>query len=328
MKKYINTYESITSIQSVFVAWRGFKKGKMRQGDVAQFAMRLMDNPFVLQRDLETHTYRHRPYKAFTISDPKPRNIHKASVCDRIVHHLIYQALYPYFDVHFIHDSYSCRDNKGTHRALNRFRAFGRIVSQNNTKTCWILKCDIKKFFASIDHAISKAILAKHIEDQNILALIANVIDSFETPNRLGVGLPLGNLTSQLLVNIYMNEFDQYVRQELKQKRYIRYADDFVFFSQERVHLNDLLPRINDFLVDKLKLTLHPGKVFIKTLASGVDFLGWVHFPSHRVLRTTTKKRIFKRLAEEPSDMVMQSYRGLFSHGNAHKLSELLKPVN
>lgn len=115
-----------------------------------------------------------------------------------------------------------------------------------------------------------------------------------------GVGLPLGNLTSQLLINIYMNEFDQFVKRELKAKHYIRYADDFVIFHESKEHLQNLIPQISEFLAWKLKLSLHPHKVSIKTLASGVDFLGWVHFPHHQVLRTTTKKRVFKKTRTEP----------------------------
>ena len=134
-------------------------------------------------------------------------------------------------------------------------------------------------------------------------------------------GLPLGNLTSQLLVNIYMNEFDQYVKHKLKAKYYIRYADDFVIFSHNKQWLTEILRYIEVFLCDRLNLELHPNKVFIKTLASGVDFLGWVHFPDHRVLRTATKWRMFRRLRKEAvSENVRQSYLGLLKHGNARKL--------
>ena len=120
-------------------------------------------------------------YLAFNISDPKPRNIHKASVRDRLVHHAIYRILYPFFDRTFINDSYSCRLNKGTHKALNRFRDFGRKVSQNNTKTCWILKGDIKKCFASIDHQVLLDILVQSIPDKDILWLLREIIESFSS---------------------------------------------------------------------------------------------------------------------------------------------------
>lgn len=321
MKKFTGTYENIISIEHLLAAWHGFARGKKYHEDVTAFQARLMENLLVLRDDLRSKTYRHGPYWAFVVSDPKRRDIHKAPVRDRVLHHLLYQALYPYFDTQFIHDSYSCRLEKGTHRALDRFRALGWKVSKNDTRTCWVLKCDIRKFFANIDHAILKEILARHIEDTDILALFTHVIDSFKTESSKAVGLPLGNLTSQLLVNIYMNEFDQFVKRQLKAKHYIRYADDFVFLHENRAYLENLIPKIERFLSDELKLSLHPDKVSIKTLASGIDFLGWVHFPKHRVLRTTTKRRMFRRIGEsEWNEATMISYRGLLAHGHTSKM--------
>lgn len=248
-----------------------------------------MDNLYQLHSDLQTKIYTHGQYVHFTIIDPKKRDIHKSNVRDRIVHHMLYHALYPYFDTKFIHDSYSCRINKGTHRALDRFKEFSKKCSRNNAKTCWVLKCDIRKFFASIDHTILKQILRSHIDDTDTFALLENIIDSFCSfpPLRRGGGipsvaeddggmnrrgLPLGNLTSQLLVNVYMNTFDQFVKHRLKQKYYIRYADDFIFLSDSKNELEELLPWVRKFLWEQLRLELHPDKVFIKTVASGVDF--------------------------------------------------------
>ena len=120
-----------------------------------------------------------------------------------------------------------------------------------------------------------------------------------------------------------MNEFDQYAKHTLKAKYYIRYADDFVVLSRDRKWLEDMLPRISDFLQDELRLTLHPNKVSIGTIAAGVDFLGWVHFTDHRVLRTTTKRRMLKRVQGlEEESPVVQSYFGMLKHGNAKKLSK------
>jgi retron-type reverse transcriptase len=280
-----------------------------------------MSNIIALHIDLVNKTYVHRGYHAFNISDPKPRNIHKASVRDRLLHYAIYRILYFFFDQTFIADSYSCRMRKGTHKALKRFKTFSYKVSKNHTKTVWILKCDIRKFFASIDQNILLEILAKYIPDKDILWLLEKIVRSFET--KPGRGLPLGNLTSQLLVNIYMNEFDQFIKHKLKEKYYIRYSDDFVFFSEDKRRLEMTLPYIQEFLWSRLRLELHPDKVFIKTLASGVDFLGWVHFPNHRVLRTATKKKMFRRLKEsEGKEEVAQSYLGLLSHGNTKKLQQ------
>lgn len=284
-----------------------------------------MSNIILLHRDLTNKTYAHSSYKAFTISDPKPRNIHKASVRDRLLHHAIYRILYPFFDNTFISDSFSCRKQKGTHKALNRFREFGYIASKNNTRNCWILKCDVRKFFASVNHAILLGIIREYIPDQDIVELISKIVSSFYSI-RQGTGLPLGNLTSQLFANIYMNELDQFMKHRVKAKYYIRYADDFAILSEDKEWLEYVLPAIQDFLFSRLRLELHPDKVFIKTLSSGVDFLGWVHFPDHRVLRTATKKRMMRRIErQQGKPETIQSYLGLLSHGNAKKLQRIIK---
>jgi retron-type reverse transcriptase len=274
MKQFIHTYDSIITVEKLLKAWQEFLRDKKKKKDVILFQAQLMNNIFDLHTDLKNKTYRHCGYYAFNISDPKPRQIHKATVRDRLLHHLIYQELYNYFDSKFIHDSYSCRIGNGTHKAINRFRDFFRKVSKNNTKTCFVLKCDIRKFFANIDHEILKKILEKYIQDKNILWLLLQVINSFTSCHIYAMadirkGLPLGNLTSQLLVNIYMNEFDQYVKRELKVKYYIRYADDFVILGEDKEYLKELLTKISIFLSESLKLSLHPDKVFIKTIASG-----------------------------------------------------------
>src|SRR3989344_1194696 len=281
-----HTYHDIISIENLLQAWQEFVKGKKSRRDVQEFERHLMFNLINLHHDLSNQTYRHSEYEAFNIYDPKPRNIHKAQVRDRLLHHAIYRILYPFFDTTFISRSYSCRRRKGTHKAINAFRSLAFRVSDNHTGTVWILKCDVKKFFASIDQDILKNILAKYIKDKNIFWLLSEIIGSFSLGGN-GIGLPLGNLTSQLLVNIYMNEFDQFVKSELKVKSYVRYADDFIILSRDREWLVEILPIIERFLQNKLKLTLHPNKISIRTIASGVDFLGWVHFPDHRVLRAT-----------------------------------------
>ena len=155
MKKTFNIeYKDIISIENLLEAWREFLNGKKKKPDVLEFQNNLMTNIISLHQDLKNKTYTHSGYQAFNISDPKPRNIHKASVRDRILHRAIYRKLYPFFDRTFVSNSFSCRIGKGTHRALNRFRDFRRKASKNNTKQCWILKGDIRKCFASINHEV------------------------------------------------------------------------------------------------------------------------------------------------------------------------------
>ena len=312
-------FEDIISIDNLLIAWQEFVKGKRNRKDVQIFSFYLMDNILSLHEDLRNNTYKHGGYQQFKINDQKPRSIHKASVRDRLLHHAVYRILYPFFDKTFIADSFSCRNNKGTHKAINQFRNFSCIVSKNNTKTCWILKCDIKKFFASVDQLTLVKILEKHINDENIINLLKEIIFSFKSN-----GLPLGNLTSQLFANIYLNELDQFVKHKLKVKYFVRYADDFVIFSGIKNYLENIIPLIGSFLENELRLTLHPDKIFIKTLYSGMDFLGWVNFFVHKILRRNARRRILKKMSGNPSLETINSYLGLLKHGNSHKLKELL----
>ena len=322
---FTHTYQDIISVANILEAWEEFLRGKRKRHDVQEFGHNLMDNILELHRDLRDKTYSHGSYHAFNISDPKPRNIHKASVRDRLLHHAIHRKLYPFFDKKFIDDSYSCRVGKGTHKALNRFREYAYKVSKNHTKTCWVLKCDIRKFFASIDQEILMKIFARYVHDPDTVWLINQIVSSFNSGTS-AKGLPLGNLTSQLLVNIYMNEFDQFVKHTLKARYYIRYADDFVFLSEDKQWLESCIPQITKFLAAELKLSLHPEKVYIKSFASGVDFLGWVHFPDHRILRTTSKRKMVRVLKEKKdTEWVIQSYLGLLSHGNTKKLQTYIE---
>jgi RNA-directed DNA polymerase len=317
---FVHTYEDIISTENLLDAWKEFRRGKRGKKDVQEFQADLMHNVLHLYGELKAKTYKHGGYLHFRVSDPKPRDIHKASVRDRLVHHALYRKLYPFFDATFISHSYSCRKCKGTHRAMKAFKSGIDKGGRNNTKTLWVLKCDIRKFFASVDQEILIKILRRQIPDENVVRLVGNVAKSFHS-TAPGKGLPLGNLTSQLLVNVYMNEFDRFVKHKVKAKYYIRYADDFVILSRDKDWLEKILPNVRVFLRDELCLTLHPSKVSIGTIASGIDFLGWVHFPGHRVLRTTTKRRMLRRAEGlEKGSPTVQSYLGMLSHGNAKKL--------
>src|SRR3989344_8822437 len=147
--QFSHKYEEVISVENLLEAWKEFKRGKGKREGVQRFQLRLMEHILALHADLRNRTYRHGTYKHFRISDPKPRDIHKASVRDRLFHHALYRILYLFFDRTFIADSFSCRLRKGTHRAMNRFRAFAYKASRNHTRTCFVLKGDIRKFFAN-----------------------------------------------------------------------------------------------------------------------------------------------------------------------------------
>lgn len=315
-------FSEIVSVDNLLEAWKEFEKGKKNKPDVQEFSLKLMDNILSLHRDLSQGKYRHGGYKSFVINDPKQRHIHKAGVRDRLLHHAVYRRLYPFFNRTFTCDSFSSRKGKGAHRAILRFRKFACKVSENNTKTCWILKGDIRKFFASIDHKVLLSILETYIKDKEVTDLLREIIESHSSFG-VGVGLPLGNLTSQLFVNVYLNELDQYIKHRLRVKYYIRYADDFVILSQNGEHLERICLGIGSFLAENLKLKLNLDKTSVKTLASGVDFLGYVVLPHHTVLRTKTKKRMFQRVNEKN----LPSYLGILTHCDGYGLEEKVKKI-
>jgi len=321
-KDFLVNYDDIISVDNLLSAWKEFIVGKKSKPGVLDFSLNLIDNILQLNDEFANKTYRHGGYKSFYITDPKLRHIHKASVRDRLVHHAIYRQLYPFFAKIFIADSYSCQLAKGVHKAVARFKIFTRQSGRNNTTTCWVLKCDIKKFFESIDHDVLLKILSEYITDSNIINLLAEIVRSFEV--KLNKGVPLGNLTSQLFTNVYMNRLDQFVKHNIKAKYYIRYADDFVFLSHDKAWLENTLIEVRNFLWDRLRLQLHPNKASISTVASGVDFLGWVSFPKHRILRTKTKRRMMSRIKESPTPETLASYLGLLKHGNTFQLQEEL----
>ena len=316
-------FNQIISLENLFLAWREFKKGKLKKQDVSHFAVDAEEEIFKLNKELKNFSYRHGDYTNFIICDPKRREVSKAIVRDRLLHHAIFRILEPVFDRIFIYDSFSSRKGKGIHKAHERFHTFAWRLSRNNTREVWVLKCDIKRFFDSTDHAVLLRLLGRVVDSQT-LELLKGIILSFEKSP--GKGMPIGNLTSQLFSNIYMNEFDQFMKRELRIKHYIRYADDFVVLSPERAYLKRLLPDIITFLSKRLALHLHPEKVTIKKWRQGADFLGYVLFPSHCVLRTRTKQRVLRKLVDRyrqyfkkdispySFNQTLASYLGMLTH--------------
>ncbi|MCL4390194.1 MAG: reverse transcriptase domain-containing protein [Patescibacteria group bacterium] len=322
-------YSELTSLSNLFQAWKGFRKGKKLRVNLQVFESHLEDNLFVLQESLQNKTYQHGGYEEFYVYDPKVRHIHKADVADRIVHHLLYKYLYDLFDPTFIFDSYSCRLNKGTHKGVDRLEIFTRKVSKNYTQPCWVLKCDVKKFFANIDHKVLKEILKRKIGNPDILGLLDQVIESFHSELGEDKGIPLGNLTSQIFANIYLNRLDQFVKAELKIKYYLRYADDFVFLAGNKSDLERLIDPVRSFLQDNLKLELHPKKIIFRKLDWGIDYLGYIILSHYRLPRTKTKRRVFQKLESKIGSknfsQSLQSYLGYLGHANSYKVTQDLR---
>lgn len=339
MKIYNDIFGEIISLKNLFLAWDEFKKDKKNKKDVMRFEWKLEENIFQLHRDLKYKRYEHGAYSSFHIRDPKQRHIHKATVRDRVLHHAIFAKLNPIFEPTFIANSFSCRIDKGTHKGVDTVHQILRQVSQNNTRKCFAIKCDISKFFDSVNHKILKNLISRKIKDPAALALCYEVIDSFSTTyrERDERGLSIGNLTSQLFANIYMNKLDQFVKHELKIKCYTRYTDDFVIISRDMQYLQQVLVKIKYFLKNNLRLNLHPHKIILRKFSQGVDFLGYVSLSRHRLLRTKTKQRIFKKLklrtreykngliSKKTLEQCLQSYLGVLSHADSHKLSQDIK---
>ncbi len=294
----------------------------------------LEDNLFELRDMLRAGTYTHSGYHEFYVTDPKLRHIHKPVVRDRVLHHALVRLMEPMFEPRFIFDSYSSRKDKGTHAAIARLREFAWEASEHNERVVWILKCDIRKFFDSVDHGRLLAILKKRIHNERFVALLEQVVASFET--RPGTGIPLGNLTSQLFSNVYLDRLDQFMKRELRVRYYLRYADDFAIISQDRAYLESLLPRIKEFLRERLGLELHERKVIFRRWRQGVDFLGYVSFPHHTLLRSRTKKRMLKKvqyrlyqygkgaIGEEQLEHSLGSFTGILRHCQGREIYDQL----
>lgn len=277
-------------------AWREFLVDKTKRPDVLRFEADLEAEIILLHQDLEQGSYQHGGYERFVVSDPKRRVIHKAGVRDRLLHHATHRVLYPLADRRFIFDSYSSRLNKGTHAALRRFRSFAWRLSGNRTRPVWVLQADIRKFFHSVDHRALFRELVPYIGgDKRLAKLLRLIIESFQTAP--GKGMPLGNLTSQLFSNIYLNPLDQFIKRHLRVKYYLRYADDLTFLSRRRDALERLLPPVSDFLEGKLWLKMHPDKLSLRPWHKGVDLLGFVSYPDRTIMRPATARRMLRRLA-------------------------------
>ncbi|MFA5961946.1 MAG: reverse transcriptase domain-containing protein [Parcubacteria group bacterium] len=339
MKTYKDIFEEIISLENLFLAWDNFKEGKRKKADVLKFEWELERNIFQLREELRSRTYKHQSYSSFYIRDPKQRHIHKAEVKDRVLHHAIFSVLSPIFEQSFISHSFSCRIGKGTHKGVTALEKMIEKESKNYSRPCFVLKCDIKKFFDTVDHAILLRILFKRIKDENVRWLLKEIVESFSSDQSdifSSRGVPIGNLTSQLFANVYMNELDQFVKHELKIKHYARYTDDFVIVSNSQEFLSNILNPVGRFIEEKLSLKLHPGKVSIRKCKQGIDFLGYVTLPHCRALRTKTKKRIFKKLQErileykaskrneKSLNQCLQSYLGVLSHADAYDLEQEL----
>ena len=286
MELLTDIYKQVISRDNLYASARAAAKGKRFKNAVSRFNFLHEWEINRLRHDLFNKTYRHGAYWLFKILDPKEREIAVSPFRDRVVHHAIHDVIEPVIDKTFIFDSYACRKGKGTHKALERAQSFLRA-----NKYC--LHGDIKKYFFSVDHAVLKKIVRLKIKDMDLLDLIDKVIDSANNVAVIqGKGLPIGNLTSQFFANLYLNEFDRFMKFTLKQRYYIRYMDDFLLFSNDLDQLKDMREQARGFLKDKLCLTMHEPKSQIFKTIKGIKFLGLRLFEGHRRLDSNNVRRL------------------------------------
>ncbi len=303
MKRSNHLFTEIWSFENLLQASRRARLGKRHQTNVAGFEFQLENELVSLQQELMMKTYQPGPYREFTILEPKQRLISAAPYRDRVVHHALCQVIEPIFEKVFIFDSYANRRNKGTHKAILRYHEFAREYK-------YVLKCDIKKYFPSIDLNILKALIRRKIKCRDTLWLIDLVLDNSNpqepvlayfpgddllTPLNCRKGLPIGNLTSQFFANIYLNGLDHYVKQQLRCKGYVRYVDDFVLFGDDKQQLWSDFKKVGRYL-ESVRLQLHPHKSMVYPVNKGVIFLGHKLFPNFRLLRKENVVRFRRRL--------------------------------
>lgn len=281
-------------MENLGLAFRKARKRKTQKQYVLYFEKNLYQNLLQLQYELLFHTYRPEPIITFILRDPKTRKIGKSAFRDRVVHHALCNVIEPIFDKAFIHDSFANRSGRGTHSAIDRFDHFKRKVSKNNIRSCYVLKADIRQYFDTVDHSILLSILRKKIKDKQAIWLIKTILANHKTRQN-GMGMPLGNLTSQFFANVYLNELDYFVKHKLKAKYYIRYVDDFVILHHSRSALEEYRGKINDFLKGNLMIRLHPQKSKIFNLDSGINFLGFRVFFYHKLVRKSNLRKFGRR---------------------------------
>jgi len=346
------------SFQNLISAYYQCRKRKRLKSLPAKFEFCLEKEIIILEKLLKNHAWEPLPFSVFVVTAPKIREIFAADFRDRVIHHLLYNYVEPIFEQKFIFDSYACRKEKGTHRAVKQLSRFLKKITSNNRKKTFYLQADVENFFPSINHDILFNLIKKYVNNPYILWLAKTIIyhNCAENPVKKGQlylfalvppqkslfnsppgqGLPIGNLTSQFFANVYLNELDQFVKHRLKCKYYIRYVDDFVILDESKENLYKLKQEITEFLQEKLFLKLHPKKWVVRDINEGIDILGYIIKPNHILVRKRVvknfKKKLFQFQNDLPSGIVkldfvlscVNSYYAHFMHANSYKLRKHL----
>lgn len=319
MNTHRNLHPAIVDLDGLYAAYRRARSGHLDSISHLRFQEHLGENLLAVHRRLKAGTWTTGPYSHFIVAEPKRRLIASLPFADRVVQHAIDAVVGPIWMRRFIHDSYACQPGKGTHLGLARVQHMIRSCTDIHGR-CFALKADIKGYFAHIDHAEVKRQLRRHIACQPTLALLDEIIDSSDGD----VGIPIGNLTSQLLANIYLHDLDMHAKHELRRRWYGRYMDDFVILGADQAELHQIRRHLAGWLRDKLGLELnHKTQVQPVSDRSSerLDFLGYRVGPTVRRVRKATIRRMNRGIAASRNgrltsshDAFVASYRGILSH--------------
>lgn len=311
MKRINNLYDTFCSIDNLLLADKIARKGKSKQRGIINFDKNFEQNIGYIYRDLVSKSYKTSPYKNRTIKEKKERNISILPYRDRIVHHAAMNVLEPIFVSTFTADTYSCIKERGIHASSYALR--GALKNISETKYC--LKLDIRKFYPNVNHDVLKQLLRKKIKDKEMLWLLDGIIDS-------APGIPIGNYLSQYFANFYLTYFDHWVKQELKVKYYFRYADDLVILHHDKDVLHQWHEEIKKYLSEKLKLSIKPNRGPFPTKL-GIDFVGYVHYHTHVLLRPSIKHAFIKAIKSNKPMSSINSYLGWAKHCNSNHLIKI-----
>ena len=351
-------------LEEFFEAYFNCRSNKRNTANATAFEVDYESNLVQLCKEINNETYQIGRSIAFTVDKPVKREIFAADFRDRVVHHLIIGKLNQLFEKQFIHDSYSCRVGKGTHFGIQRIDRFIRQCSANYTNDCYILKLDLQGFFMSINKNILFEKLERFIKEKYyypdkdlLIKLCKQVIFNDSTKNCIikgsksdwdnlpqtkslfhsqsNCGLPIGNLTSQVFANFYMDSFDHFVKHDLKIRYYGRYVDDFVIVYEDKEYLKKLIPILSEYLQSELQVTIHPKKIYLQHYTKGVKFLGTVIKPNRIYIANRSKGNFYNAIEKQNKIVLdhkptkeekaaflssMNSYLGIMKHYKSYNL--------
>lgn len=344
VKTIKNIYEKIYDFENLYQAYLSARCCKRYREEVLAFTANLEENLIEIQNELIYQTYKVGKYHEFYVWEPKKRLIMALPFRDRVVQWAIYRVVNPIATKSYITDSYACIVGRGTHNAVQRLQYWLRLVG-NRPEKCYYLKMDVAKFFYRIPHEKVFEILSRKFADSRLIWLFKAIIDSENTafglplgyidvetaPRLYNVGMPIGNLTSQMMANIYMNEVDQFCKRKLRIHYYMRYMDDMLIISDDKRKLQKYKELIERFLNEQLKLELN-NKTAIRPCTLGVEFCGYKVWNDHIKLRKSTALKMKRRLSLikkkysegeiplEKANNALTSYMGLMKHCNSYRL--------